>query len=164
MANTARSTANQSAIIAHDTRIDGVENAVGSNTDSADANGSVYARIAANNQGLANANTQFNEFTASVNNRFAAVSDQIVDLKRNLRQENEQGVAVAIAMESAMLEHHEQGALNLNIGTYGNATAVGLSTVWRARGNPDMAYSFGIGYSHNETGRFGSRIGVKVSW
>ena len=71
-----------------------------------------------------------------------------------------EGVALSLALPNATVTPGHHFGAALNIGTFGGATAVGISGAWQASDNVTLDGAVGVA----DQGDVGGRGGVNVSW
>jgi len=87
---------------------------------------------------------------------FAGISDN----RRNIRR-NEEGIALALAMESPFVPLSQSSAVAAGYGNFRGSSAFALSGAFRVDPNVQFNAGLGVGLNHSS---IGARVGVTIGW
>ena len=104
---------------------------------------------------------------ANTSAQLATASTQIADLNRRTENQEERldevedGVAMALAMETPVIPSGKRYAMTLGGGFYNQGSAVTTSFAGRVNDNVTISAGAGVGA---DTGKVGARGGVTFAW
>jgi len=94
---------------------------------------------------------------------FAGIADNRSDIVSNRKdiRRNEEGIALALAMESPFVPLSQTSAVAAGYGNFRGSSAFALSGAFRLDPNVQFNAGLGVGVNHSSVG---ARVGVIFSW